>query len=218
MEEAVGQYRAALALRPAHAYAHYNLANVLSGKSEFTEAVVHYVAALQAKPEWAVARFNLGATLAHLGKANEALAQFQAAAQLTPSFAEAHFRAGLALAAAGRTREALEYLRRAVALKPDWVEGLNRFAWLLATHPDAQIRDGREAVRLANHAAELTKSSDAATLSILAAAFAETGRFAEAVSTAKHAREVALAAGQKELRDQIQSHLQQYESGQPCRK
>ena len=218
MEEAVREYRAALALRPADAYAHFNLANVLSGKNEFAEALVHYVAALQAKPDWAVARFKLGVALTRLGKAKEALAQFEAAAQLDPSLAEAHLHAGLALVAEGRTQPALEHLRRAVALKPDGVEGLDRFAWLLATHPDAQFRDGKEAVRLATHAAEVTKSSDAATLSILAAAFAEAGRFPEAISTAKQARELALASGQKEFGERIQSHLQQYESGQPCRK
>jgi len=55
-------------------------------------------------------------------------------------------------------------------------------------------------------------------LSILAAAFAEAGRFPEAISTAKQARELALASGQKEFGERIQSHLQQYEFGQPCRK
>jgi Flp pilus assembly protein TadD len=104
-----------------------------------------------------------------------------------------------------------------VRAKPDWDVALNNLAWLLATHADARFRSGAEALRLAQHAAQLAKHEDAETLDTLAAAYAEAGRFPEAVKTARRAVELAQSADQKELTGQIQVRLHFYQSGQPYR-
>jgi len=84
-----------------------------------------------------------------------------------------------------------ELLRRAE--QPGWA--LNNLAWVLATCPDAGLRNGPEAVRLAGHACELTHYGRPLFIGTLAAAYAEAGRFPEAVTTAEKAEQLATSAG-----------------------
>jgi hypothetical protein len=87
-----------------------------------------------------------------------------------------------------------------------------KLAWILATHPDAKLRDGAEAFRLATVATQVAGPADAAALDALAAAHAEAGEFTAAADAAKKAIELALAAKRDELAGQIQERLQLYES------
>ena len=89
--------------------------------------------------------------------------------------------------------EAARYLREAAASAPDLPEVLDHFAWLLATHPDPLLRDGELATRLAQRACDLTHGKEPVLLATLAAAYGESGRFDNAVATAKEA--LALAQG-----------------------
>ena len=117
----------------------------------------------------------------------------------------------------GKTAEALDHYRSVVRLKPNWPEVLNNLAWLLATHPDPGVRDGGEALQLAQWAAQLTGRKVPSYLDTLAAAYAETGRWAEAVKTAERAAELAEAGGQKELAANLHRRLDAYRSNQPWR-
>jgi tetratricopeptide (TPR) repeat protein len=94
---------------------------------------------------------------------------------------------------------AVPHYRQAVQLSPNSAIYLNDLAWLLATHPDADIRNGPEAVTLAEKAVELTHGTQAAFLGTLAAAYAEVGRFPEAIAAAEKALDRARAAGQSQV-------------------
>lgn len=87
---------------------------------------------------------------------------------------------------------------------------LNAYAWLLATAPDARVRDGKKAVKLALRSAELTNWSDAAIIDTLAAAYAEAGDFASAVKW-------QTTVVEKLDRDDVRQHLRLYQQGQPLR-
>ena len=87
------------------------------------------------------------------------------------------------------------HYREALRLNPDWIEALNNLAWSLATQPEARFRDGKEAVRLAARAVALTHTNNASLLDTLAGAFAEAGRFSEAVQTARTAAGLAHTSG-----------------------
>ena len=95
--------------------------------------------------------------------------------------------------------QAIAHYRQAIALRPDFQEALSNLAWLLATRPEAELRDGAQAVELAERACELTAYKLAACIGTLAAAYAEAGRFADAAAMAEHAHSLAEAANQKEL-------------------
>jgi protein O-mannosyl-transferase len=115
----------------------------------------------------------------------------------------------------GRFGEAAQQYRLALAQSPDATEWLNNLAWLLATCPEDAVRDGPEAVRLAQHACELTKYETTIYLGTLAAAQAEAGRFAAAVSTAQKACDNAQAKGETELLENNRRLLELFKSQQP---
>jgi hypothetical protein len=94
---------------------------------------------------------------------------------------------------------------------------LNNLAWRLATDPDATNRNGAKAVQLAEFACTFTDRQTPVLVGTLAAAYAEAGRFKEAIETAQKARDLAKAAGQPEVAEKNRQLLELYQSGRPCR-
>ena len=88
-------------------------------------------------------------------------------------------------------------------------------ALIRATHRNADLRNGDEAVRCAQHAADLTKNADPAVLRILAMALADDGHFQEAVAIARRARSMASAS--KPLQNRLDEEIRSYESKDPIR-
>ena len=147
----------------------------------------------------------------------DAEAQFQHALEHGADPAVAHYNLGQACAGQGKSDAAIGRFREALRLQPDWPAPLNDLGWLLATHVDGRYRDGREAVKLTERAAALTRRRDAGMLDTLAAAYAEAGRFAEAEATAQEALSVAKSAGLTALAEQIEKRCQGYILQQPWR-
>jgi Flp pilus assembly protein TadD len=143
--------------------------------------------------------------------------QFLAALKVEPENALAHLNLANALNQQGRTAEAIGHYRVALELDAAWPEALNRLACVLATHQDARFRDGARAVRLAEKANELTDHSQPALLNTLAAAYAEAGRFDQAVATEQRALQITLASAHRGLSPQIRNCLLLYQSGRPYR-
>jgi tetratricopeptide (TPR) repeat protein len=81
----------------------------------------------------------------------------------------------------GRASDAQSYFRQAERQSPNEFALYNDYAWILATSPTSTIRNGAEAMRLANKACEMSHWQDASCLDTLAAACAETGDFASAI-------------------------------------
>ena len=121
----------------------------------------------------------------------------------------------------GDTRQALAVWRKGVRLMPDAVAILNELAWVLATAPDPALRNGKEAVALAQRAvekvAEQAPEKEAGVRDTLAAAYAEAGRFPEAIKTAQEALKIAAAGNDPAMIEQIRRHLQLFQAGKPYR-
>ena len=113
----------------------------------------------------------------------------------------------------GEYKAALAQLREALKLEPDRAAALRNMAWILATCPDPTVRNGPQAVGLAERAARLSAPDDPTLLDTLAAAYAEAGRFAEAVRTAERA--AALAT--QPLAATLRARVALYEAGQAFR-
>lgn len=216
-DEAIANYATVLRLKPGYAPAHLNIGNALTQQGKQVEAAAQYIEALHLQPDNPQAHCNLGLALAGQGKVHDAMAHLMEAVRLSPGESQYHFHLATALAAEKRTQEAIEQYREAVHLKPDSVLALNNLAWILATHADAKLRDGVEAVRSAERACELTSRKQAFLLGTLAAAYAEAGRFPEAIATAEKAAELATAAGQKDIAANNQKLLEVYRGGKPFR-
>jgi Tfp pilus assembly protein PilF len=179
------------------------------------EAIVHYQKALQITPDNAKAHNNLGNLLLQKGRVDEAIAHFQTALQITPDNAKARYNLGNALLQKGSVGEAMAQYRQAVRISPDSPGVLNNLAWLLATCPDAHLRDGVQAVQYAVRACELTHYGAAPLVGTLAAAYAEAGRFDEAIATAEKACALATASGERDLLEKNQKLLVLYRARQP---
>jgi tetratricopeptide (TPR) repeat protein len=181
--DAVAHFGASLTLKPESAAAHFNLGTALTVAGRLDEAIDRYRQALAIKPDYALAHNNLGNVLVARGNTTDALQHFRDAIRLDPSNAEAHYNAGSMLRARGDLAEAVERFREALRIKPDWLPAIASLAWLLATAPDAALRDPAQAIRFAERAADLTGRRDASALDVLAAAYASAGDFDRAAAT-----------------------------------
>jgi spermidine synthase len=107
--------------------------------------------------------------------------------------------------------------RDVLRLNPKDAMTCNNLAWLLATHPQAAVRNAAEAVELAERAVALTGRNHPVALNTLAAAYAEAGRFDDAIATAETAMQKARSMGQPAMAREISSLLALYRSGKPVR-
>jgi len=217
IDDAIAHYQEALRLNPNYVEAHNNVGNVLSGQGDLDGARRQLMQALRLKPDLATAHNNLGVVLGKQGDLSAAVGQFREAVRADPDLADAHFNLGVALEREDRPAEAAASYRNALAVCPDEVDWLTRLAWLRATSTQPAARDGAEAVRLAERACELTKRQRPAPLDALAAAYAESRRWGEAVEMANRAAAVARSLGQPAIADLIESRRQLYTRHQPYR-
>jgi protein O-mannosyl-transferase len=215
--EAFVQYTQALSDASDFVEAHRGLAGLLASQGRLPEAAAEYRLALDRRPGFAQAHYGLADVLVKQGQVDDAINHYAAALGALPAYAEAHYQLAVLLSARQEIPQAVLHYREAVRLKPHWLEALNNLAWLLATQPDAKFRNGSEAVLLAAHAVELTKTNNPGALDTLGAALAEAGRFNDAVNAARKAAELAAAAGQNELAASFEERRQAYEARRPFR-
>ncbi len=216
-EEAVVQYRKALAINPDYAEAHYNLGNALLQLGQMEQAVAQYHKALEITPDDARIINNLGIALAIKGENDGAMAQFRKALEADPGFVDACYDLGAALVKAGKYNEAVVQYRKALEINPAQINALNDLGWLRATATDASVRDGADAVALAEKARQLTGGRNPMILHTLAAAYAEAGRFADATATARRAGELAASQKNGGLMAVLQAEIKLYQAGKPMR-
>jgi protein O-mannosyl-transferase len=192
---AVRHYREALRIAPSYIEAHGNLGNVFMAQGKFDEAIAEYRIVARANPRDSLVHAQIGKALAIEGKLGEAEECFRETVRLLPSSAAARGDLAKILELEGKLEESIREYRLSLDMRRNQPEVLNNFAWLRATHPDARVRDGAEAVVWAELAVDKTPASapTANALDTLAAAYAEAGRFDEAVSTARRAAAAAKA-------------------------
>jgi tetratricopeptide (TPR) repeat protein len=216
-DEAIAHYQRALNIRPDFAAAHNNLAGALFGCGRIDEAIAEYRMALKIRPDYAGARENLGNVLAGSGRFDEAIVEFQKALEIKPDFTQVRRSLGMAISRRDGILSGLIRQREWLLAHPDDAARLNDFAWLRATSPNASVRDGAEAVELAQRAVKLSGGRDPAILGTLAAAYAEAGRFADAVETARTAVDLATRQDKPALAESIKTKIPLYEARTPFR-
>lgn len=208
-------FQHALAVTDNNALAHHNLGEAMFRQGWLTEAKTHYQAALAISPESALTLCNLGEVLAKEGRTTEARQHYDAALHLRPALPQAHYNLALLDAAEGRRAAAILHWRRVLESKPHWADAVNNLAWLLATSPEPDVRNGTEAVGLAERACALAAPPTAANFDTLAAAYAETGRFDAAVNAMEKAIALTEATGRTDVLKTYRGRLQLYQQGQP---
>jgi len=135
--------------------------------------------------------------------------------QVDPGVARADIEIAIRLIAGGDFARAIAQYRRVLKTHPDLLLALNELAWVLAAGCDASLRNGPEAVQLAEKACRLTRYCEPHMVNTLAAAYAEAGRFSEAIATAEKACARAAASGDRALLERNQQLLELFRRGQP---
>ncbi len=216
-EEAVASLQKALAVNPGSAATHYLLAEANYRLALVAPAREHFRRAVELDGNFAKHPYTLKATLSDLAAKAQAMARLQEDAEARPDWARAHYRLGRALRRTGQVTAAVARFRRAIEIEPRWPMALNTLAWLYATHPAAGLRNGEQAVALAERAIEVVGLKNPWMLDTLAAARANAGQYPLAVETAGKALALAEQAGDAALAEEIRGRLSLYRAGKPYR-
>jgi Flp pilus assembly protein TadD len=217
VDEAIIQFNRTLQIDPGYFAAYNNLGDAFARKGEVEHAIAAYKKAVEIQPNNATVQNNLGYACLRAGRVDEAIVHDREALRVQPNNPDFHYNLANALVQRGQVQEAKEQFQATLKIVPDSPAALNNLAWLLATCPEANIRNGAQAVTLAEQANRLSQGADPAILDTLAAAYAEEGRYLEAVTVARQALQLARAQNQTSMADAIQLQINLYQAGSPFR-
>ena len=187
LDEAIEYYRKAIRMNPDNPGTLNYLGVALAKKGRLEEAIENFRKALRISPNNPEALDNLGVALAKEGRLEEAIEKYRQAIRINPSGSRVFLHLGMAYEQLDRTSEAVSQYREALKYNPDDDLALKNLALILATSSDAKLRNGAEAVQMAERACQLTQYGQSSYVATLAAAYAEAGRFDEAIATTEKA-------------------------------
>ena len=213
--EAISHYEEALRLDPTLAEAHNNLGIDYLQTGRLADGVRELRATLKLTPGDTETEINLAQALNQEQRWDEAAEFLKPLARARPSDFKLQFQCGLAIEHLGRTRDAVNYYAAALLKNPDYPEALQHLAWIAATDARPEFRNGAQAVALASHASEITGQKRPAILLTLAAAYAEAGRFTDALATLGKAEELAKVQGLQAIAAQSRLLRAAFEAGKP---
>ena len=163
------------------------------------------------------AHSSLADLLMRQGRLDEAIAHCQEALRIRPDDANAENNLGLANLQLGNEREAAAHFENSLRNSPGNLNVRTNLAWLLATSVDSSLRDGRTAIELASSVVRDSKRENPIVLRALAAAYAESGDFSDAIDTAQRAQRAANAIGEAGLSADLERNIESYRLNRPIR-
>jgi tetratricopeptide (TPR) repeat protein len=194
-----------------------NLGIIFLDKGQLDKAISKLEAAIDLRPENAPAHNNLAKALLRKGQVSEAMVHYRKFLELEPANVEARNTLGTALIQQGHVREAIDQWQEALKTQPENGNAASNLAWVFATCPEDSIRDGTRAAELGERALRISGGKIPMIYKVLAAAYAENGRFAEAVETAQRGAELATGQGNPALAAELENNIALYQSGRPLR-
>ncbi|MGB8352417.1 MAG: tetratricopeptide repeat protein [Chthoniobacteraceae bacterium] len=220
LDKAVYETRKALAMDPNSAEIYGNLGNVFLQKGMVDEAMENYEKSLAINPRDQITHYNLGNVLLNQKhEYEEAVYHLKQCVEIERSMGTtenvyADYDLGIALTKTGKFKEAATNYQRTLELLPQFTPAQGKLAWLLATCPDGTVRDGTQALDLAQKANQAVGGQDPNTLKILAAAYAEAGQFDNAMETARQALSIVPETDEAMI-EALNKQLALYQAGKP---
>jgi tetratricopeptide (TPR) repeat protein len=215
-EQALSLWKKAVAIEPENAKAQNGLGISLYVQGDPQQSFEHLRQAIRINPLSVENHYVLGKFLLDQGHAKEALPEFQTTIEIRKHYVSGEEGLGSANEVLGNNREALVHWRKAREIDPTRASAALGVAWLLATAPEATLRNGSEAVQLAE-SANASAPDNAEALDTLAAAYAEDGQFARASATAARALELAKTQGNQALLAAVRARQALYAEHKPFR-
>ncbi len=194
-----------------------NLGIIFLEKGQLDDAIANLQAAIDVRPENAPAHDNLAKALLQKGQVAEAMVHYRKFLEIEPDNVEARNTLGTALIQQGKLREAIGQWQEALAIQPENGNAASNLAWVFSACPEDSIRDGRHAVELAEKAFRISGGKIPMIYKVLAAAYAESGRFADAIETAQRGGELAASQGNPALAAELERNVALYQSGRRLR-
>jgi tetratricopeptide (TPR) repeat protein len=215
-DEATSYYKSALAIDPGFTNARKKLVGIFLETGRLNEAIEQLNQVPPNDPNYADARKRTGILLTSKGRIDEAIPYFNEALRTESKSGKVQIYENIALAYKqnGKYKEAIRFWNMALKLEPNNIPILNSAAWLLATTDDTSIEDANKAIEFSKRACELTGYKGPSILDTLATAYAASGKFDDAISTANKAFEAAKAAGYNNFADEIQERIKLYKTHQ----
>jgi len=218
LDDALTMLSKAAEIDPQQVEYQFNLGTVLSRMGRFDEAATHFEVAVNLDPDHTAALGGWADALAAQEDYASARVKYEQLLTTDPSDSARRVKLAALLARTDQLPDAVRHYRLAIESPGEhWVPAANDLAWILATDPRPQFRDGPEAVRLAEEACQRVGYKSAAAIDTLAAAYAEVGRYEDAIRWALQAVEMAEDSGPPESATEIRKRLEVYRSGKPYR-
>lgn len=218
VRDAITHYETALRLRGNDPDIEYNLANAFANSGEIDDAIVHYQRAVEIRPDQAQAQYELGSALLQKGRPDDAIARYQQVLKVQPDHVKARVNLANLLLQKGDIENATAHYEKSLEIAPQDVTTQINLAWVLATCSDAKFRNGDRALELARRASATSDGSNPFALHSLAAAYAETGQFPDAMQTAEEALRLAREIHNNALVKALEKEIEFYKAGRPYRK
>ncbi|HEV2045126.1 MAG TPA: tetratricopeptide repeat protein [Chthoniobacterales bacterium] len=216
-ERAIAEGRRALELGPENSRVYDLLFTYAWGLHRPEEAITIARDALAVSPFDSELHYRLGLAADQTGDLVTAVNQFAYASLLQPNRADVAGKLQRAIVFASTSSHASQQFAAIASSAPDSAVLLNKVAWLFATHPNPALRNGVEAVRLAERACKLTNRKAANFVATLAAAYAEAGEFSNAIATAQEALSLAKSTGDASNVALSQDLLASFQANRPYR-
>ena len=212
-EAAASAYQKVLELSPDGVAIHVPLAVALWQAGRKDEARNHFSIAAAATAENASMGLTLAKGWLQVDQPAEAIPLLEQAQKAISNSSEIPLLLATAMAEAGRSADSVSLLENCLSASPQSHDIANHLAWIYATDPDAKVRNASKALEMAQKLAKQSSSANPRILDTLAAAYANTGDFAEAERIARQARDIALANGIDTLVEKLSARIAVYQSG-----
>ena len=194
-----------------------NLGIIFLDKGQLDKAIANLQAAIVLRPENGPAHDNLAKALLQKGRLAEAMVHYRKFLEIEPGNVEARNTLGTTLIQQGRVSEAIAQWEEVLAIQPDNGNAASNLAWVFATCPEDSIRNGPRAIELAEKAMRLSGGKIPMVFRIAAAAYAEDGRFSDAIKAAQRGADLATSQGNSALAAELLNSIVLYEAGRPLR-
>ncbi|MCD4717234.1 MAG: tetratricopeptide repeat protein [Desulfobacterales bacterium] len=214
-EKAVSDYTKALEIHPRYPVAYCGRGIAWANSGEYERAIADFTMALEINPRYADAYCNRGASRFLRKDYDQAIADCTKAVHIDPGYAVAYLNRGRAWLSKKDCARAITDFEKALDINPNYAEAGNQLAWTLAVCHDDRYRNGAKAVDVAKKVTEV--NPEEGFRATLAAAYAEAGRFEDAIKIQESIIALLNGQGKKERLSDYEKRLKFYKDHRPWR-